>query len=61
MLQGVFSLMEVVSSRVRMHTQILFELSQPLGSFGVHCVSIFAGLAHSLTKELDESLKRMGC
>lgn len=46
---------------VRMHTQILFKLSQPLGSFEVHCVSIFAGLAHSLTKELDKSLKRMEC
>lgn len=54
--------MEIVFfTSVRMHTQILFSLSQPPGSFRVHFVRIFAGCAHLLTKEIDKSLKRMEC
>lgn len=54
--------MEVVSfTHGRMYTQILLLLSQSLKNFGLPCVSIFAGLVHSLTKELNKSLKRMEC
>lgn len=52
--------MEVVFfTFVRMHTQILFRLFQPLGSFMAHFVSIVAEWAHLLTKEINKSLKRM--